>query len=207
MGKRRPINRSPFRRPPWRLGKAGEKGWLSGFTAGTDWNAMPVRGTADAPGTPWQVSVPLIDGAELSEHEDNLKVVRTLGECHWLMDSSSQDGCLVRVGVLAVQARVDVATSTEVTDYISPCEVDEIDKSWLYLNTVYVPRPKINGPDGPQPPDAVRVDIDIKSTRRLRADARLLLFMEAQYAFKNLGDPIAESPLHFTANLRHFITF
>jgi len=205
----RPINRRPFRRPPWRnKGAKGERGWLSGMTAGLDWNQIPVRGSA-TPFSPSLVTqVFLVDGAEMLDHEDNMKVVRTIGEIHLTPDGTQPDDVLVRMGILETEERTDFSTGVATVDYVSPSNLDDVDRSWMWLGTVYVPSRGTAGSDVYiLPGQNRRIDIDTKSARRLKANDRLSLFIEARYVFRASDSPIAESGTWININLRHFCTF
>lgn len=212
MSRSRPINRRPFRRPPWRKAAApGERGWLSGFAGGTSWNSIGVRGAADPPSPSYENSIVLVDAAELADHEENMKVVRSVGEMFFVMDGTSIGSCLVRLGLLEVSARIDPATSAELIDYVSPNQLDEQDKSWLWMDTVFVGEPDkdFDGDTGiAKIKTATRIDFDVKNSRRLKADDRLVLYFEAQYVFKPNGNPVETgSPLHFALNMRHYCMF
>lgn len=211
MSRSRPINRRPFRRPPWRKNAApGERGWLSGFAGGTSWNSFGVRGAADGPSPAYENSIVLVDAAELADHEENMKVVRTVGEMFFIIDGTGQDSMLVRLGLLEVSARIDPATAGEVIDYVSPNQLDEQDKSWLWMDTVWCPQASkdYDGDTGSIRTQAVKIEFDVKNSRRLKADDRLMLYWEAQYVFKPTGTPVVTgSPAHFALNLRHYCMF
>lgn len=205
----RPINRKPFRRPPWRTkGKAGERGWLSGMTSGMDWNQMPVRGSA----TPWDpllvVQIDLVDAAEMVDHEDNMKVVRTIGEIQIIADGTQPDDVVIRAGILEVPGRIDLTSSSETIDYVSPSELNDQDRSWLWLGTGLAPNRIVGGTNPSiQYLGHCRFEVDTKSSRRLKDNDRLCLFIEARYLFRPSDTFIAESGTWFNVNLRHFCTF
>jgi len=205
----RPINRRPFRRPPWRnKGAKGERGWVSGMTSGLDWNQIPVRGTA----TPWAGSlvtqVFLIDAAEMLDHEDNMKVVRTIGEIHVVADGTQPDDVMVRVGILETEERTDLNTGVSTIDYVSPSNLDDVDRSWMWLDTGFVPQRTTSGADVLiLPGKPCRFDVDTKSARRLKANDRLSLFVEARYVWRPSDSLLAESGTWININLRHFCTF
>lgn len=221
----RPINRRPWRRAPWRKRlKPGEKGWINGTS--TNCGFVPISGSntcdpSDSEAYAGRTTIEIISGAELADHEGNLKMLRLVGDCivapnenaPAVMVTMSSTGTLLRAGLIVVEA--DMSSGSEQIPHVSPTDmVEEADRSWLWLRTEWIP-PLFytDGPGGgeyryPDPTQThKRFEIDVRVQRRLKADQRLCMMLTTVNTGILSEDLPDAEPIHMALNLRAFIAF
>jgi len=215
----RPINRRPWRRKPWsKKLKPGEKGWING--ASTNCGFVPLGGTytceAEDPDSSagWH-RMEIISGAELGEHEDNLKLMRLVGdilivphEGDPLMVTMRNARTLIRWGLIVVDA--DMSSGSEVIPFVNPAQMTEnADRSWLWTRTDYIDPHNGTADGGTDLADFTveRIDLDVRVQRRLKADQRLIMMATVVNTGILPEDIPNAEPVAIAMNLRAFIAF
>jgi len=214
----RPINRRPWRRKPWsRRLKPGEKGWINGVSTNCGFAALQGSYTCEPDDPDSEFSrnrIEVINGAELAEHEDNLKLLRLVGDVIVVpemgaeeMVTMRQTHTLLRYGLIVVDA--DMSSGTESIPWVSPSDmIENADRSWLWMRTDFIdPHDGTRLDEDVRDFTAERFEIDVRVQRRLKADQRLVMMITAVNTGIIPADLGTAMPVSLAMNLRAFIAF